>query len=117
MLTPEQVAELRTDLAKLADELEALLAQTKESTAPVELDEPIGRLSRMDAMQQQKMSQANRQRNETRLKMVRSALAADPEDEYGFCKHCDEPVGYKRLKIRPEAPFCVTCQDQFESRK
>jgi DnaK suppressor protein len=117
MLTPEQMVELQTDLATLALELEALLVQTKASTAPVELDQPIGRLSRMDAMQQQKMSQANRQRNETRLKMVRAALAAFPEDEYGYCKRCDEPVGFKRLKIRPEAPFCVTCQDQFESRK
>ena len=115
-LTSEQIAELRVDLAQLKDELEALLDTTGAGTKPVDLDEPIGRLSRMEAIQQQKMAQANRQRNKQRLQMVIAALAADPEDEYGWCKRCDEPVGYGRLKSRPEAPFCVSCQGAMESR-
>jgi len=113
-LTDAQIAELRADLEALKDELETLLDATGEGIRPVDLDEPIGRLSRMDAMQQQKMAQANRARNATRLKMVGAALAADPVDEYGWCKRCEDPVGYGRLKSRPEAPFCVGCQGAFE---
>ncbi len=115
-LTPEQIAELRADLVTLKSELEALLDTTNAGTKPVDLDEPIGRLSRMDAIQQQKMAQANRTRNAQRLQMVIAALAADPEDEYAWCKRCDEPVGYGRLKTRPEAPFCVSCQEAIEAR-
>ena len=115
-LTEEQLDELRADLVTLKAELEALLDTTGAGTRPVDLDEPIGRLSRMDAIQQQKMAQANRQRNAQRVKMVIAALAADPEDEYGWCKRCDEPIGYGRLKTRPEAPFCVRCQGAMETR-
>ena len=115
-LTSEQIAELRADLVVLKGELEALLDTTDAGVRPVDLDEPIGRLSRMDAIQQQKMAQANRQRNTQRLQMVIAALAADPEDEYGWCKRCDEPVGYGRLKSRPETPFCVGCQESIERR-
>jgi len=115
-LNAPQIAELRDDLRALKADLEALLATTDQGTKPVDLDEPIGRLSRMDAIQQQKMAQANRARNTTRLRMVIAALAADPEDEYGWCKRCEEPVGYGRLKTRPEAPFCVACQGAMERR-
>ncbi len=115
-LTATQLTELRADLVELKAALEALLDTTGAGTRPVDLDEPIGRLSRMDAIQQQKMAQANRQRNTQRLRMVIAALAADPEDEYGWCKRCDDPIGYGRLKTRPEAPFCVTCQGAFETR-
>ena len=115
-LTEEQLSELRSDLVALKGELEALLDSTNAGTKPVDLDEPIGRLSRMDAIQQQKMAQANRARNATRLTMVVAALAADPEDEYGWCKRCEDPIGYGRLKTRPEAPFCVGCQGAMERR-
>ncbi|MGB0590437.1 MAG: TraR/DksA family transcriptional regulator [Myxococcota bacterium] len=115
-LTPEQLVELRGDLAALKAELEVLLDTTDAGVKPVDLDEPIGRLSRMDAIQQQKMAQANRQRNTQRLQMVIAALASDPEDEYGWCKRCDDPVGYGRLKSRPETPFCVACQGAIERR-
>ena len=115
-LTPEQIAELRAALVTLRADLEALLDTTGAGVQPVDLDEPIGRLSRMDAIQQQRMAQANRQRNAQRLQMVIAALAADPDDEYGWCKRCEDPVGYGRLKSRPETPFCVACQGAFERR-
>ena len=115
-LNTEQIAELRAELMMLKGELETLLDTTDAGVRPVDLDEPIGRLSRMDAIQQQKMAQANRQRNTQRLQMVIAALAADPEDEYGWCKRCDDPVGYGRLKSRPETPFCVGCQESIERR-
>ena len=95
-------------------ELRKLSDSSKQSRAPVTLDQQsVGRLSRMDAMQQQAMTAANRQRNKVRLHLVDAALKMDP-DEYGICKKCDEDIGYARLKVRPESPFCVTCQNKNE---
>ena len=88
----------------------------EEGARPVGLDQPLGRLSRMDAIQIQQMSQANRRSHETRLLQVQAALAAMDEDNYGYCKRCDDPIGYPRLTVRPEAPFCVSCQEAYESR-
>ena len=113
-LTAAQIVELRAYLGRIRDELHASLRDRGAAVQPVDLDEPIGRLSRMEAIQQQKMAQATRRREELRLRMVVAALEADPEDELGWCKRCDEPIGYGRLSIRPEAPFCVTCQDLAE---
>ena len=115
-LSPSQIQELRQHLMEIRDALIASLEGREDTAAPVDLDEPIGRLSRMEAIQQQKMAQATRRREEVRLRMVLAALEADPEDEYGWCKRCDEPVGYGRLSVKPEAPFCVVCQDLAERR-
>ena len=62
------------------------------------------------------MVRANKESNRQRLKQVENALAAHRNDSYGFCRQCEEPIGYARLKARPETPFCLSCQKEFESR-
>lgn len=109
-LTPEQREELHRDLEALRDALEQALGEAREGARPVSLDNPIGRVSRVDALQQQAMAQANRRSLELRLGQARQALAALVEGEYGSCRKCEEPIAYRRLKSRPETPFCVDCQ-------
>ena len=36
--------------------------------------------------------------------------------EYGLCRRCDEPIAYRRLKARPESPYCIACQDEIERK-
>ena len=116
-LTEEQILTLKESLLKLEAQLRAILEQTEEQGKPVDLDEPIGRLSRMDAIQQQKMQSAGREAQKIQLAQVRRALTAIEDDEYGFCRRCEEPVGFRRLEIQPEAPFCVRCQDAREKNR
>ena len=113
-LTPEQVEELRQALERDRLRLEEHLKLTKEGTKPVQLGTPIGRLSRMDAIQQQQMIKAGRASLDIKLRQVRASLEACRKGDYGFCRSCHEPIGYPRLKARPEAPFCLTCQDTRE---
>jgi DnaK suppressor protein len=115
-LTSDQVAELTRDLLDLQNQLEALVRSTRDGTRPVDLDEPIGRLTRMDAIQQQSMSVANRRSHDLRLRQVKQALALAERGEYGQCRKCDEPIGYPRLKARPESPYCLDCQDEIDRK-
>ena len=110
----EQVEAQRAALLALRETLVRTRGETRQSASTVDLDQPIGRLSRMDALQQQKMAEARQRRHEQRLKMVRAALRRAEQGEYGACADCGEPVGYKRLQARPETPFCVPCQAERE---
>lgn len=107
---------LRRDLIALEQELVRQIATSDASSRPVDLDQPIGRVSRIDAIQQQSMAQANRRGAQSRLQQVRAALGRLDDGEYGACAQCSEPVGFARLKVRPETPFCVACQSRRESR-
>jgi DnaK suppressor protein len=112
-LTPDQRQELRAALDALSHELTALVDGTADTVRPVDLEEPIGRISRMDAIQQQRMASASRDRHSHRLRLVKVARQRDPE-EYGLCRLCDDPIRYARLKIQPEATLCITCQSERE---
>ncbi len=61
-LLESQLAELRRDLEGLVRELQQVLAGSAEAARPVQLDQTaIGRVSRVDAIQQKEMLAANRQ--------------------------------------------------------
>lgn len=116
-LDEAETAELAGDLQALRDELLALLELSEEGARPVDLDQPIGRVSRVDALQQQSMARATREGHRHRLDQVKLALAALAEDEYGLCRRCEEPIGFRRLKAQPETPFCVACQGRMDENR
>ena len=113
-LTAAQQTQLHSQLLALQEELELLLTESAASSQIVDLDQPIGRLSRMDALQQQAMAKANRAGHQQRLTLVEAALLTIKLGHYGECRRCEEPIGYARLNVRPESPFCLDCQKQSE---
>ena len=113
-LTDQQIQELKRDLHALKEELENTLTLSKDSSKPVELDQPIGRLSRMDAIQSQQMAKANRDMLDRRLVAVKKALTRVDSDEFGECTLCGEYIGYNRLKVKPESFLCLECQSSKE---
>ena len=116
-LTSAEVAELQEDLHVLERELREGLVDSEAAARPVELDQAaVGRVSRIDAIQQQTMVAANRAGAQIRLAQVMAAIGAVEREEYGYCKACEEPIAFRRLKVRPEAPFCVRCQGAREPR-
>ena len=115
-LSSEELEELHRDLLADRLRLEQYLQLTREGAKPVDLGTPIGRLSRMDAMQQQEMTKASRATLQTQLEQIAASLEAYAKGEYGDCRSCEAPIGYRRLKARPEAPFCLSCQDIRERR-
>ena len=97
---------LRAELLALRDED----AAGAEARRPVELDQQsVGRLSRMDALQNQAMAQGQRRRREARERRIRAALARAERDEFGWCTECGEPIGPRRLELDPTVPTCIGC--------
>lgn len=92
------------------------LEQTgREAAGTVELDQSkVGRLSRMDAMQAQAMSQEGERRRQLELRRIESALARIDSGDYGYCLECDEPIATKRLEFNPATPLCIDCAGKAE---
>jgi len=106
-MTPDQ-ATLR--LKALREELEALSTLSAEARDPVALDQQsVGRLSRMDAMQQQAMNQATEAKRKRDLVRIEAAERRLRDNEYGYCEECGEPIPDGRLEIDPMAERCVAC--------
>ncbi|VAX09048.1 hypothetical protein MNBD_GAMMA26-2264 [hydrothermal vent metagenome] len=87
-----------------------------EAAKTVELDQTcVGRLSRMDAMQGQAMSQEVRRRRKIETQKITSALHRIEEGEYGYCIKCDEGIAKQRLEFDPATPLCISCAEKAES--
>lgn len=98
---------------RLEDERETLLHDTEvtaQERATVELDQTsVGRLSRMDALQNQAMQVETERRREVEMARIDAALKRMTDGEYGFCVACDEEISAKRLNMDPATPVCIDC--------
>lgn len=91
-------------------ELQALITTAHEHARPVELDQSrVGRLSRMDALQDQAMALETERRRKIELQKVEAALKRLETEDYGYCMLCDEEIPVKRLEFDPAATTCVDC--------
>ena len=101
---------LRQSIIDEMTALDHLRTQARDSRAPVQLDQQsVGRLSRIDAMQQQAMSIANDTRRQQRHQTLMAALKRIETGDYGYCHNCDDAIGAGRLGIDPAVTLCVDC--------
>ena len=105
---------------RLDERLEAITArqeQQKQETAPVELDQArVGRLSRMDAMQQQAMSQAVARLTDLERQRIQSALGRMESGDYGYCVLCEDEIAEGRLRFDPSIMTCISCAEKADAK-
>jgi len=115
-LSKHQETTLHHKLLKQKIALKDLLVNNEDTSKPVQLDQQaLGRVSRIDAIQQQKMAIANRTNQELTLMQIGKALRKIQEDDYGYCQECDKCIPYERLLIKPETNRCIQCQSALEN--
>ncbi|MDH3912864.1 MAG: TraR/DksA family transcriptional regulator, partial [Rhodospirillales bacterium] len=77
---------LEARLKARRQELRRLEEVTEESRRPVELDQSrVGRLTRMEALQDQAMSLETERRRQVELQRIDGALDRIAEGDYGHC--------------------------------
>lgn len=102
--------EYRARLLALREEIGRLHDVSNDSRAVVELDQQsVGRLSRMDAIQQQAMALATEQQRQLQVKRIDSALARIDAGTYGECVRCGEEISEKRLMADLTITLCIDC--------
>jgi DnaK suppressor protein len=99
---------VRDTLTQKRAELETLMEQGVKDAAPVQLDQTQqGRLSRMDALQQQAMAAETQRRRQRDVQLINAALTRLDDGEYGYCVTCGEPIEADRLALNAATPFCI----------
>jgi DnaK suppressor protein len=109
-LTPEQQADLEVELMRLLQRLERSLKITGRAARPVKLDQTsVGRLSRIDALQNQQLTRGLEARENARHAQILEALRRIEDGSYGVCAGCERPIPYERLLVFPETVRCAEC--------
>jgi DnaK suppressor protein len=109
-LTGEQLAALSEELDRQLAKLERSMEVTDEALRPVQLDQTaVGRLSRIDSLQNQGLTKNLREREQAKLGLLVHALERMEAGTYGVCVECGGAIPFERLFVMPEAPACAVC--------
>jgi len=83
--------------------------QLKELTSPISPDCAIGRVSRMDAINNKTINEAALRTAENKLKGLKIALQNINDTDFGKCARCHNDIPLGRILIMPHSRFCVHC--------
>lgn len=109
-LTPGELEQLTAALDRALRKLERSMRTTEEALRPVKLDQTaVGRLSRIDSLQNQGLTRNLQEREQAKLGQVITALQRIDAGTYGVCTECGAPIPFARLEVFPETPTCTAC--------
>lgn len=100
---------LKEKILKDIEKLDNKIEELKDFTQPIEPDCAIGRISRMDAINNKAVFEASLRNSLKRKSELEYALKLIDESNYGLCFKCGAHIPYDRLMIKPEVRVCVDC--------
>lgn len=101
-----QIKEIIIDEIK---KTEKSILDFRELTKPISPNNAIGRVSRMDAINNRSVNEASLRQAETKLINLNRALSKVDDFDFGICLKCQNQIPVGRILIRPESFLCVKC--------
>ncbi len=108
-MTKEERASFKQQIIELIEETKADIEQTESMTEPVKPENSIGRISRMDAINNKSVMEASLRQKKRKLSKLQIALKKVDDEAFGHCRRCKKAINPKRLMLLPESDMCVSC--------
>lgn len=108
-MTLEEKIKLKTFIHGKLERLNGQIIDLKELTKPIEPDCAIGRVSRMDAINNKSINESSLRKKVDELNGLEYALSIFEEEGFDRCTVCGEQIPMGRLFIMPESRKCVRC--------
>ena len=109
MLTDKEKIDIRNRINCKILDIDERIIEYRELTKPIPPSVAIGRVSRMDAINNRSINQAALRQLEVQRKGLESALSRLNDDKFGRCFGCGEAIPVGRILIMPGAIKCVRC--------
>jgi len=108
-MSPEEKQRLRQKIAshilKTQDDIEDI----EKNTQPISPENSIGRVSRMDAINNKSVMEAALRNKKSKLSKLKIALSKIDSEDFGVCSMCKNPIQQGRLMFMPESTKCIRC--------
>jgi DnaK suppressor protein len=103
--------EIKQTILNEISKTERSMKEFKENTKPVAPDVAIGRVSRMDAINNKSVAEAGLRSTESKLKNLHRVLSQIGTRDFGLCLKCKRAIPLGRILIRPQSLLCVQCAE------
>ena len=111
VLNQQQRDELREFMSDELISLKSEIANLEIMTQPVSPDNAIGRLSRLEAMNEKSVNEVALRSARERVTRIGLALKRVDDEEFGLCAECAEIIPFARLKSMSGTRLCVKCTE------
>lgn len=105
--------EIQELITKQIATLERKIKSLKELTSAIAPDDAIGRVSRMDAINNKSVNDAALRQSEQKLGKLRDALKRLNDSDFGICVTCKGAIQTGRLVLMPESNKCIKCANKI----
>lgn len=104
------------DKVKIAQRIKQEILATKEKikeysllSKPIAPENAIGRVSRMDAINNKSIVEAALRESEKKLDDLKYIKSQINEEDFGICSKCKTSIPIQRIIFRPQSRYCVSC--------
>jgi DnaK suppressor protein len=104
--------ELKEQILKEIEVQKHLIKSFTETSKPVSPDNAIGRLTRMEAINSQNISEASLNSAKSKLLKLEKALSKIDLPDFGICMRCESSIPHGRIMLMPENVLCVSCAEK-----
>jgi len=97
---------------KIKEEIEKTrlsILDYKESTKPISPENAIGRVSRMDAINNKSVLEAALRKAEEKLTRLLVVESKVDNQDFGYCIRCGNSIPIGRILLMPQSRKCVRC--------
>ena len=82
-----------------------------ELCKPISPDNAIGRVSRMDAINNKSVVEAALRKSKEKMSQLKAMQNNISDSDFGNCKKCKKEIPFGRLMLQPHSKLCVICAD------
>ncbi len=108
-MTDAERAEMRSLIEAQLQTTRQEIAELEELVRPIAPDNAIGRISRMDAINNRAINEASLRQKQAKLQQLERAQTRVNKPDYGQCTQCGQPIPIGRLRLMPASVRCVRC--------
>ena len=105
----EELQKLEKEIRELILVAQAEINALEESAAPIAPENSIGRISRMDAINNKSVVEASLRNRKKKLSKLHLSLSKVHKPGFGICVYCKNPINPKRIMLMPQSDKCVNC--------
>lgn len=108
-MNKEERNKAKESIKKLIEETNKSISSLKDLTKPISPENAIGRVSRMDAINNKSVNEAALRNAFNNLTLLESALERINHEDFGICIRCKNKIPIERILIMPQTSRCVYC--------
>ena len=108
-MTTEEKKQLKEKIQQAIAQTKADIERLEKITQPIAPENSIGRISRMDAINNKSVAEAGLRNAKYKLSKLQTALMQINGPSFGVCTRCKRNIARARLMYMPESTKCIRC--------